>query len=343
MNEKISLQDLVALLAEKANITKKDAETLIKECFDTMGEGLVKDKLLKIKNLGTFKLVRVEDRESVDVSTGERVIIPAHYKVAFSPDIELAEKVNAPYTSLENIEVEENELSEKTQEEVKDENEEDKNEEENEIEEKITEVENKQEEIIRIPEKNENTQNEIESKEEGFGEKEEEPTKAKNGLLWLFFGIAFLLILFFAGRYFYSIINSGGWRGNSDSTMVISNTVNKPAILDSMEITKPDSAVLQAVDTLKTQTVEAQLPKAFTNKTYKVLEGERLTVISLREYGHKAFWVYIYEENKNRINNPDLINPGMVINIPPPEKYGIDKNNPESVNKALGLEQKYKQ
>jgi nucleoid-associated protein YgaU len=49
-----------------------------------------------------------------------------------------------------------------------------------------------------------------------------------------------------------------------------------------------------------------------------------LNTIALREYGHKAFWVYIYNENRKRIGNPDIIEPGMVINIPPAAKYGIN-------------------
>jgi len=326
MNEKISLQDLVALLAEKANITKKDAETLVKECFDTMGEGLVKDKLLKIRNLGTFKLVRVEDRESVDVSTGERVIIPAHYKITFSPDIELAEKVNTPYASFENTEIEEDEdePSEKTEEKV---------------EEKI-EAKKTMAEVENIQTATENEEELINSEE--YYDEDSKPTKSKKGLVWLFSIIAFLLILFFAGRYFCPMICRDVARCKGDAR--IASTQPDTATLRAADIPKeqtPDTLVVDSVRTPSPQT--GNLPsKEFFNKTYRVLDGERLTLIALREYGHKAFWVYIYEENRNRISNPDLINPGMVIDIPPAEKYGIDKNNPEAVKKALELEQKYK-
>lgn len=107
MNEKINLQDLSALLAEKAAITKKEAETFIREYFEVMSEELIKSGLLKIKDLGTFKLLLMEDRESIDVTTGERVLIPAHYKVAFVPDKKLAETVNEPFAFFETIEMEE--------------------------------------------------------------------------------------------------------------------------------------------------------------------------------------------------------------------------------------------
>lgn len=107
MNDRISLQDLSALLAEKAAINKKDAEVFLREYFEVMNEELIKNRLLKIKDLGTFKLSLVEDRESIDVTTGERVLIPSHYKVVFIPDKKLAEIVNEPFALFETVEIDE--------------------------------------------------------------------------------------------------------------------------------------------------------------------------------------------------------------------------------------------
>lgn len=106
MNEKINLQDLSALLAKKAAITKKEADTFLREYFELMSEELINSGLLKIKDLGAFKLAMMEDRESIDVTTGERVLIPAHYKVVFTPDKKLAEVVNEPFSLFETIEIE---------------------------------------------------------------------------------------------------------------------------------------------------------------------------------------------------------------------------------------------
>jgi len=106
MNEKINFQDLSALLAEKAMINKKEAEVFLREYFDVMNEELIKSRLLKIKDMGTFKLSRMEDRESIDVTTGERVLIPAHYKIVFTPDKKLAEIINEPFALYETIEIE---------------------------------------------------------------------------------------------------------------------------------------------------------------------------------------------------------------------------------------------
>jgi len=112
MNEKINLQDLAALLAEKMTITKKEAETFLREYFELLNEELINSGLVKIKDLGVFKLMQVEDRESVNVTTGERVLIPAHYKVAFTPDKKLAETVNEPFAFFETTEIEEESVSE---------------------------------------------------------------------------------------------------------------------------------------------------------------------------------------------------------------------------------------
>ena len=90
MNEKLNFHDLVGLLSEKAGITKKDAENFLRDFFDLTTNALLKDKQVKIKNLGTFKVVDVNERESVDVRTGERVVIPSHSKVSFAPDSTLS-------------------------------------------------------------------------------------------------------------------------------------------------------------------------------------------------------------------------------------------------------------
>ena len=65
-----------------------------------------------------------------------------------------------------------------------------------------------------------------------------------------------------------------------------------------------------------------------------------LTKMSRKYYGRYEFWVYIYEENKSKIKNPNSVSPGLVVVIPPAEKYGINKDDPESVRKAKELAEK---
>lgn len=100
---KISLSDLAQRLAEKSGISMQDAELFIRKMFDVANEGLQSDKLVKMKWLGTFKVMAVKDRESVDVNTGERIIIEGRDKISFTPDNILKEIVNKPFAQFETV------------------------------------------------------------------------------------------------------------------------------------------------------------------------------------------------------------------------------------------------
>lgn len=100
---KISLSDLAQRLAEKSGISLQDAELFIRKMFDVANEGLQSDKLVKMKWLGTFKVMAVKDRESVDVNTGERIIIEGRDKISFTPDNILKEIVNKPFAQFETV------------------------------------------------------------------------------------------------------------------------------------------------------------------------------------------------------------------------------------------------
>ena len=100
---KISLSDLAQRLAEKSGISLQDAELFVRKMFDVANEGLQSDKLVKMKWLGTFKVMAVKDRESVDVNTGERIIIEGRDKISFTPDNILKEIVNKPFAQFETV------------------------------------------------------------------------------------------------------------------------------------------------------------------------------------------------------------------------------------------------
>lgn len=100
---KISLSDLAQRLAGKSGISLQDAELFIRKMFDVANEGLQSDKLVKMKWLGTFKVMAVKDRESVDVNTGERIIIEGRDKISFTPDNILKEIVNKPFAQFETV------------------------------------------------------------------------------------------------------------------------------------------------------------------------------------------------------------------------------------------------
>lgn len=114
MNERLTIQDLTDLLAAKHSMTKKDAEAFVKEFFLLIEEALENDKCIKIKGLGTFKLIEVDSRESVKVNTGERFQIKGHTKVTFSPDTNLKDTINKPFAHFETVVLNDNTVLEDT-------------------------------------------------------------------------------------------------------------------------------------------------------------------------------------------------------------------------------------
>lgn len=100
---KNSLTVLAQKLAEKTGISQQDAELFIRKMFDVANEGLQADKQVKMKWLGTFKVTSVKDRESVDVNTGERIVIEGRDKISFTPDTILKEIINKPFAQFETV------------------------------------------------------------------------------------------------------------------------------------------------------------------------------------------------------------------------------------------------
>ena len=101
--ERISIQEIAAVLTIKCGLTKKDAKRFATTMFEVVKEGLESERLVKIKGLGTFKVIDIEARESVNVNTGERVLIEGHGKVTFTPDATMKELVNKPFSQFETV------------------------------------------------------------------------------------------------------------------------------------------------------------------------------------------------------------------------------------------------
>lgn len=95
------LQVIAAVIAERYGLKSSEATAFVAAFFDQIREGLEADKLVKVRGLGTFKLQAVKPRESVNVNTGERVVISGHDKMAFTPDNALKELVNRPFADFE--------------------------------------------------------------------------------------------------------------------------------------------------------------------------------------------------------------------------------------------------
>lgn len=101
----IKITDLASVLEEQHQLSKSEAEFFIPLLVDVLTTGIKADKQVKIKGLGTFKVTSVNARESVDVNTGERIIIEGREKISFTPEPVLRDKVNSPFEQFDTVTV----------------------------------------------------------------------------------------------------------------------------------------------------------------------------------------------------------------------------------------------
>lgn len=487
MNNKLTIQELATLLSVKSGKDVYETERFIREFITVVSEGLFSDKMVKVKGLGTFKIVLVEDRESIHVNTGERILIPAHYKCSFLPDNELKELVNRPFSIFETTEigdaasfqdmemaddsdeddvdsdlesdanedgedlslpkssVTENRIngfldkemteeladpedlpeihspeealtvdkqpngqidtvdspvSDDSPEEVSEpyneetiEMENPKEEDTIEVEDSINMVETLSEEIDESPEAdlasevvdiipdsqaNELTP-EIESssqvdsldKEKEQTENREEIIRAKLASLSAKDPVAFVAPEakpkkrrkhgHTATKTFFYIIVGGLLVTASVAlffyfqSLEVRNAV--PIMIESVsaiptETPAPTDSVFDESDSIPSNekdsvpevvsepqgTMQTEQVKTKYMDTVVIQTGDRLTLISLKYYGHKIFWVYLYLANKESIPNPNSVAIGTQIHIPVPETYNIDANDEQSIRKAAALQ-----
>lgn len=100
---KNSVQEIAGMISGKHGLSQQDAEAFVNSFFDLINEGLHTDKSVKVKGLGTFKVIDVRERESVNVNTGERVLIESHGKITFTADPVMRDLVNKPFAQFETV------------------------------------------------------------------------------------------------------------------------------------------------------------------------------------------------------------------------------------------------
>ena len=378
MNEKISFPDLVGLLSSKMNITKKEAETFLKEFFTVSTEVITSGEELRINGLGLFKPIWVEARGSINVQTGEPVEIPGHYKLSFIPDKVLREAVNAPFSSFsvevlndhvpiedmtavpsqdidenndicntENVELQDSkEIREKEEEDEPIEPaheyiQEDKSADEESSESTVSsqEIEKFQEEIIQ-PE----SETKVEEKEEDCYEDYLRKSASRKSFWWgvlSAFGIIICLAggIFFMGNDSPYVVKIGEYTLSLGKQSIDSRPMNNnpesvvlPENKDTLLEMEKDSVLKDSVILASPLAAPEVKPIIET-----IRSGVFLTTLARKYFGHKAFWVYIYEENKDVIKNPNQVPIGTRLTIPSASKYDIDANNRTSVEKAKAL------
>ena len=487
MNNKLTIQELATLLSVKSGKDVYETERFIREFITVVSEGLFSDKMVKVKGLGTFKIVLVEDRESIHVNTGERILIPAHYKCSFLPDNELKELVNRPFSIFETTEIgdaasfQDMEMADDSDEDdVDSDSESDANEDGEDLslpkssvtesringlldkemteeladpedlpeihspEEALTvdkqpngqidtvdspvsddspeevsepyneetiEMENlKEEDTIEVedsinmdetlseeidespeadlasevvdtipdsqaneltPEIESSSQIDNQDKEKEQTENREEIIRAKLASLSAKDPVAFVAPEakpkkrrkhgHTATKTFFYIIVGGLLVTASVAlffyfqSLEVRNAV--PIMIESVsaiptETPAPTDSVFDESDSIPSNekdsvpevvsepqgTMQTEQVKTKYMDTVVIQTGDRLTLISLKYYGHKIFWVYLYLANKESIPNPNSVAIGTQIHIPVPETYNIDANDEQSIRKAAALQ-----
>lgn len=365
MNNRLSIQDLALILSEQTGKSTEEALRFLQEFIAVVSEGVYNDKLVKVKGLGTFKIIRVEERASVSVNSGERFVIPSHYKFTFTPDKELKELVNKPFSLFDTVELNEEvdfsdvDVSAETSgaEEAADDSSE-------EIlpdgipEQAIEAPQTPEPEVKPEPAVEEEAvpQEEVEAEPKPAepvssvsGYKEYRRKRRRSASRKLLFPIACLFVVIVLGIV-YIVCLSGRTTVNKNWEPPMAEVGNptpeagmNPVPADSTGVTPPDSASLAADSVVaEPPVVEENQPEETPTSDILALvtikAGDRLASFAKQYYGHKFFWVYIYQYNQDIISDPNNIPIGTELRIPDPGLYGIDATDRSSIDKAAALQ-----
>lgn len=364
MTNRISMQDIIELLASKNNIPEQEAEKFVLELFNIIEEGLTSDELVKIKDFGTFKLIEIQERESIDVNTQKKILIPTHRRISFIPAQVLKSLVNKPFAHFETTPLNDGTILENVKHDVTIGNI------DIEDEETIEELDNTLDNdsiyralLAATDNINKKLTAEDENNDISFNEAENEEGNKKK-----------------------SDANSNDSLDNkADEEIdeqidvpkdVVGTSTNAPNIKSRERESKPkrsflpwyivivlliffalffvcnfynkddtpakqeveESSVPKSIieafpvikDTLQEEVIKAAVPLETVNMDV----GKTLRLIALDKYGSREFWVYIYLKNKDKIKNPDVIPVGLELVLPDMTEYDINADNPKSIANA---------
>ncbi len=387
MADKLSWSELRRALAQRANISEKDANTFLTAFNAQLLEALKTEKQVKINGLGTFKLQAVAPRKSVDVTTGSEITIEGYNKVSFVPEAgvkELIEKVEAGEAAeaLEPIqklgaqadeivdilgdlgELPKEEKAEEPVEEaapVEEPKEEAAPVEEPKEEEPVVEEPKEEEPIVAEP-----VIAEVPAEEPKEEEQKEEveplivlekPAKKKNYFLRALLIFFIILLILCVVGYFFLRKQVCEWFDILKEKVDKIELFNKcSAPSEEVEAAAAeDELVLEVPEEAAEQVAESEAPKAEVQKdqkaeakpvatkkeepkkakyeelllTEEITEGSRLAWISRKYYGHPDYWPYLYDANRDRINNPSNVPVGTQIRVPKLTKAQRDMTSSE--------------
>lgn len=354
MNDKITLHELVDLFARKSQLSQADAVLFAKEFLSLIEEALAKDKYVKVKGLGTFKLITVDATEETIPSGQETTDSQSHTRVSFIPETGLKDLVNKPFAHFQPVllkdEVHFTDLPE--------------GETEAESQEKVTKEEKTGETdaVIESPTEpvTEETDEVLPQTETVSPIEEEEPVQApitekvistaltssgkEANVPWCMIASILLAGIFIGGIVTWVLTSGRRYIPEQVVEKLMNETQKTPApvvVSDSLQVAdtlvvKKDSSLVQKTDTLKTAAKkEEKTPAASTpvpkretladtveyqitgnQGSYTLKPGESLVRVALKFYGNKKLWPYLVKHNKAIIKNPDNVPVGTTIQIP---------------------------
>lgn len=325
MNEKINMQTLIDCLVERQGLGKKETGNFVKEFFRLIEEALEREKYVKIKGLGTFKLISVDSRESININTGERFEIHGHTKISFSPDPILKDYINKPFAHFDTVVLHENTV-------FADDVQIDSQEKENslveqtldKIEKNVTDVEE-----AHLDEHFSEQEKQTEMMEQQNSSEHE--NSISSSFVKRNWSVVVLFILFLGIACFYWGDNLNTNNHELDFTQDDIDTqvdLGSGLVADTFEMQKKDTVkdVVKIIGTsdiiLKVSSNKYFVPDSTTyliigtDTVHVVQEGETLTKIALKYYGTKALWPYLVMHNSTVIKTPNYVPFGTKIQIP---------------------------
>lgn len=354
--EKITRAELQALLVACDEFaSKNEAERFVSTLERVFRQQLIEQGTARLAGIGTFRLQWVEPRKSVNVNTGESIEIEGHYKLAFTADAQLKDMVGNSSAEVETPkEMPLQKLAEQAVE----------------IGSLLDEINGAADEVIESLNEPEVPENQTEPSDKNVPEPvvqtvvvESLPTrvpvpdeqkerlqdigknvakpqsKRRRSLAWLWILLVLLTLCGagFATYYFYGDVVRTWVEGR------LTEYLPQPTDADAIET--PDAAPLAANDeTANDEQTVFDEPRDYAEclAVETIQKGGRLAVLAERHYGHRDFWVYIFEANRNVLAHPDSVEPGMQIRIPRLDKRLVDATNPDAVAYAQRLGEQYK-
>lgn len=361
MAGKITFSQLCALVAESAQTPRKETEDFLRELFSEISNSLATGETVKLKGIGTFKVQKVSERRSVNVTTGQEMIIPGHSKITFVASKELSQIVNAPFQAFEAVEladgISEQELEEEAVEATA------------EIEEfeklstpsseAIAEDRIEETAVVKSDDNDDNDDNDniVDNDynddniaEDSVTEQIAQPPTHIHpshsfSMKGFWFGIsvgiamaaiAFIIILFTNPTLYNTLRGDKPDSATSKSnfaSVAPAEIKERPKAKEENVIEETKTEITPEVPTEASEPIEKK--NAEVGPIYDRISKTRyLTTMAKEHYGNYHLWPYIYIENQKILGHPDRIKPGTRVVVPSLEKYGVDAKNPEDIAKA---------